>query len=194
MMTSGEHGFSMIEVLISVFVLTAGVIGGAGMQLTALRTAQQSALQTRALYLASDMADMMRANGAQMQRGDSENPYLQVDHKVSTTPHRLSDYSCYDADAHCDAEQLARFDIAQLLQQLDADFPGGRVRICRDALPWNAVAGRFAWECTATASSAASAPVVIKIGWQEKDRTGNALEDAAAAAPGMVLTVAGYAK
>lgn len=192
MMTSGEHGFSMIEVLISVFVLTAGVIGAADMQLTALRTAQQSALQTRALYLASDMADMMRTNVAQMQLDDSANPYLLVDYQASGTSHHLSDYSCYDAGAHCDAEQLARFDIAHLLQQLDSDFPGGRVRICRDALPWNAVTRHFAWECTTTASSAASAPVVIKVGWQEKDRAGSVLDDAAA--PGMVLTVAGYAK
>ncbi len=190
MMTSGKHGFSMIEVLISVFVLTAGVIGAAGMQLTALRTAQQSAFQTRALYLASDMADMMLANGAQMRLDDNVNPYLRVDHQASITPHRLPDYSCYGASVHCDPEQLAQFDITQLLQQLDTNFPGGRVRICRDALPWNAETGNFAWECMA----AANAPVVIKIGWQEKDRAGSAPGDAVSAPPRMVLTVAGYAK
>src|SRR3954468_11288154 len=70
-------GFSLIEVLVSVLVLAIGVIGAAGMQLTALRTSQQSAFQTAALELAADMADKMRANDSQMRRTD--NYYLSVD-------------------------------------------------------------------------------------------------------------------
>src|SRR5690606_15894095 len=58
---NGENGFSLIEVLVAVFVLAVGVIGAAGMQLAALRTTQQSSFQTRALHLAAEMADYMRA-------------------------------------------------------------------------------------------------------------------------------------
>ena len=58
-MASTEHGFSLIEVLISVFVLAVGVIGAAGMQLTALRTTQQSVFQTKALHLATEMLSLI---------------------------------------------------------------------------------------------------------------------------------------
>lgn len=194
MMTSSEHGFSLIEVLVSVFVLTVGVIGAAGMQLTALRTAQQSAFQTRALHLAADMADMMRANVEQMRLDDSANPYLLVDYQSSPGTDHSPTRSCYSADRHCDAEQLALFDIAQLLQRIDRDLPGGRIRICRDALPWNAKTGHFVWNCALASSTAAVAPLVIKIGWQEKNQNSQALQDHTLATPHMVLTVASYSK
>lgn len=189
-MKSSEHGFSLIEVLVSIFVLTVGVIGAAGMQLTALRTAQQSAFQTRALHLATDMADMMRANVAQMRLDDSANPYLQVDYLSSPGSNRSFTGRCYSADSHCDAEQLAHFDIAQLLQGIDRDLPGGRVRICRDALPWNAATKRFDWNCALASSTAGAAPLVIKIGWQEKHEASQAMQGDTLSTPHMVITVA----
>ena len=169
-MISRKNGFSLIEVLISVFVLTVGVIGAAGMQLTALHTAQQSAFQTRALHLASNMADMIRANVEQMRLDDSVNPYLRVDYAASPTTTHVSEHQCYDAD-----------------------LPGGRVRICRDASPWNATAGRFEWDC-ALPSRSTSAPLVIKIGWQEKNSAGKPMQNSTSFAPGMVLTVTPYLK
>src|ERR1700693_5841112 len=165
MMTSTENGFSLVEVLISVFVLTVGVIGAAGMQLTALRTAQQSAFQTRALHLATEMADQIRANAAQMRLEDGANPYLRVDYQSSSaTTRRQPELSCYGADAHCDAEQLARFDIDGWLKRIDAELPSGRVRICRDSMPWNAVDQHFNWNCVPSSRTASAASVVIKIG------------------------------
>src|SRR5690606_29049477 len=83
MKASTENGFSLIEVLVAVFVLAVGVIGAAGMQLAALRTSQQSSFQTRALHLAAEMADVMRANVGQMKRADAANPYLHVDYRAS---------------------------------------------------------------------------------------------------------------
>lgn len=194
MTRSTEHGFSLIEVLISVFVLAVGVIGAAGMQLTALRTTQQSAFQTHALYLASDTADMMRANVEHMRQEDDANAYLQVDYQSSSTTHHQSDRQCYGAENHCDATQLAHFDIAELLQRMDTDLPGGRIRICRDALSWNAAARRFEWDCTSGSNSDALAPLVIKIGWQEKNQDAKQLEYQEAAVPRIVLTVAGYSR
>jgi len=192
-MTSRKNGFSLIEVLVSVFVLTVGVIGAAGMQLTALHTAQQSAFQTRALHLASNMADMMRANVEQMRLDDSVNPYLRVDYAASSTTTHASEYQCYDADRYCDAAQLARFDISELQRHVDTGLPGGRVRICRDVSPWNATTGRFEWDC-ALPSHSTSAPLVIKIGWQEKNSAGKPMQNSTSFAPGMVLTVTPYPK
>lgn len=189
-----EHGFSLIEVLVSVFVLTVGVIGATGMHLNALRTAQQSTYQTSALHLGADLADSMRANVKQMRLADDLNPYLQVDYQSSSTSARSTNVSCYGVSGDCDTEELARFDIEQLLQRIDSDFPGGRVRICRDAMPWNAKAQRFEWDCAMASSALAIVPLVIKIGWQEKMLHDKTSEDEAVIAPGMVLTVAAYSR
>lgn len=193
-MRSTEHGFSLIEVLISVFILTVGVIGALGMHLHSLRTAQQSAYQTRALQLGVDMADAMRANVEQMNLADDVNPYLQVDYQSSSTSSHSGNLACYGSNGDCDAQELAQFDIAQLLQHIDADFPGGRVRICRDALPWNAAADRFEWNCTTASSTVTIAPLVIKIGWQEKPSNHKAPQDNISIAPSMVLAVAAVSR
>jgi type IV pilus assembly protein PilV len=189
-----EHGFSLIEILISVFILTVGVIGALGMHLHALRTTQQSSYQTRALHLAIDMADAMRANVEQMSLADGINPYLQVDYQSSSAKGHSSDLACYGSNGDCDTQELARFDIDQLLQHIDADFPGGRVRICRDALPWNAAAERFEWNCEIASSALSIAPLVIKIGWQEKTAHHKAPQDLISIAPSMVLAVSAYSR
>lgn len=194
MQASTEKGFSLIEVLVAVFVLAVGVIGAAGMQLAALRTSQQSSFQTRALHLAAEMAEVMRANIGQMKRADAVNSYLHVDYRPSATaalPAPL--VSCYGIDAQCDADELAQFEIAEWLRRLTMALPGARTRICRDAAPWDEGGQRFRWECTA-AQGHAIASIVIKIGWQERHADGRLLHEDGNDAPGIALLVAPYAK
>ena len=56
MRASGRCGFTLIEVLVAMLVLSLGLISGSAMQLTALRTRQQSALLSNAVQLASTVA------------------------------------------------------------------------------------------------------------------------------------------
>ncbi|RBA23934.1 type IV pilus modification protein PilV [Herminiimonas fonticola] len=193
-MRSTEHGFSLIEVLVSVFILAVGVIGALGMHLNALRTAQQSAYQTRALHLGADMVDAMRANVEQMRLPDNANPYLQVDYQSSPASSHSSNLACYGSNGDCNTQELARFEIDQFLRHIDADFPGGRVRICRDALPWNAKAEHFEWDCAIASSALVLAPLVIKIGWQEKNLHSKTSQVDSSITPSMVLTVASYSR
>ena len=193
-MRSTKHGFSLIEVMVSVFILTVGVIGALGMHLHALRTAQQSAYQTRALHLGVEMADAMRANVEQMRLADNINPYLQVDYQSSSASTHSSSLACYGANGDCDTQDLARFDIDQLLRHIDTDFPEGRVRICRDASPWNAAEDRFEWDCAAASGALAITPLVIKIGWQEKNTNHKTHQERTLIAPSMVLAVAAFSR
>lgn len=191
-----KNGFTLVEVLISVLVLAIGVIGIAGMQLTALRTAQQSAFQTAALQLASEMADKMRANYQQMQLPDKSNLFLNVDYQsaddvVVTPPKKI----CYRAD--CSAEELAKFDIYEWMARIKSALPGGRVRICRDSRPWDKAAGAFSWTCPPPAAGVNNTPVVIKIGWHGKGRNpdGSVIDDPQKIIPpGVALTVEPYTK
>jgi type IV pilus assembly protein PilV len=186
-----QTGFTLTEILISVFVLALGVIGAAGMQLSALRTTQQSAFHTSALELAADMADKMRANTAAMKQPD--NPYLKVDYQSVVDNGGDAGPHCYGVGANCDPQQLAEFDIREWKKRIKASLPDGRAVICRDAAPWNDKARELSWTCSAATVNTGS--LVIKIGWQSKNPDGSLIRDEGKQfAPSVALTVEPYAK
>ena len=196
MRTRRVRGFTLVEVLVAVLVLALGVIGGAAMQLAALRTRHQSALLSGAALLASSLAERMRMNAEQMQQDDAANPYLGVDYEaVADTHPAAAGFTCF-APALCSSAQLAGFDMAEIKQQLRATLPGARLVICRDALAWDAARQGLSWPC----SGAPGAPIVIKLGWRARNPDGGAAQSGAAQArardypPGVALTLTGAAK
>ena len=59
------RGFSLIEVLVSIVVLSIGLLGLASLQISGLRVAQSSFYRAQAAQLATDMADRLRANAGE---------------------------------------------------------------------------------------------------------------------------------
>src|SRR5262249_20897818 len=55
-------GFTLIEVLVALVVLSIGLLGVAGLQIAGLRGNLSAASRTQASYLADDIIDRMRAN------------------------------------------------------------------------------------------------------------------------------------
>ena len=185
----GESGFSMTEVLVAMLVLSGGVIGAAGMQLTAMRTAQQSGFHSTALLLAAEMADKMRANDSRMRQDDGDNPFLSISYDAMkdgdpTAP----DVLCYTTA--CDDEELAEFDIYEWKRRIAAALPGGRAVICRETSPWDSTRNAFVWDCK---NDGDGASLVIKLGWQGKNPDGSLIRDQNnAIAPSVALTVEPY--
>lgn len=141
-------GFTLIEVLVAVFVLALGVMGAAAMQGSAARTRQHSAQTSAALALASTLAENMAANPLVARLDDGSNPYLS---EVG------AGIVCAGA---CTPAQLAAAELQQAIDSAGRSLPGGRVRVCRD--------GRGApieWDCT----DAPDAPLVVKVGWRDGD-------------------------
>jgi type IV pilus assembly protein PilV len=62
-------GFTLLEVLVALLVLSVGLLGIAGLQLTSLRSNHSAYLRSQATILAYDILDRMRANRAQAQSG-----------------------------------------------------------------------------------------------------------------------------
>lgn len=168
-------GFTLIEVLVAVFVLALGIMGGTAMQLSAQRTRAQSAALSEAAQLAAGLAERMRAN-------PGAGPYLQFDYDAQAEP-AAPPVLCYGADARCGPAELAAFDLYELQVQLHAHLPGGRARICRDGAAWQG--GQLRWDC-----SGGGAPVVVKIGWRSRNPDGSLLrDDAGQGMPGVAVTV-----
>jgi len=57
-----QSGFSLLEVLIALLVLSIGLLGLAALQTTGLRSNEMASMRTTATQLAYDISDRMRAN------------------------------------------------------------------------------------------------------------------------------------
>lgn len=157
-----DAGFSLVEVLVSLLVLSVGIIGAASMQLTAFRNNQQAGFHSIALQLGTDLADQIRGL-AVSKISDASNPFLSLDFKSSDsadTPTAL----CFGTEAGCDDMALAAFGIHEVQARLKRLLPQGRIKVCRDAMPWDDGSNSFTWDCHAGSSDA---PVVVKLGWRE---------------------------
>ncbi|MGI4717610.1 MAG: type IV pilus modification protein PilV [Janthinobacterium lividum] len=154
------RGFTLVEVLVALFVLAVGIVGAGAVQLTAERTRQQASLRSEAAQLAASLAARMRVNPAIATLPDAGNPYLSFSHDAAgslpAAPAR-----CF-GDAACSPAALAQFDLHEVRQALHAHFPHGRAVVCRDASPWDAATQAYRWQCD---GDAAALPVV-KLGWQ----------------------------
>ena len=64
---SRQRGVSLIEVMIAVFVLAIGLLGAAGMQLSALKYTDSSRMNSQASFIVYDIIDRMRANADPVQ-------------------------------------------------------------------------------------------------------------------------------
>ncbi len=65
-----QGGTSLLEVLVSVVVLSFGLLGMAGLQMTALKANQTSMQRSQAVVLAHDIIDLMLANRQKAKDGD----------------------------------------------------------------------------------------------------------------------------
>ena len=57
-----NQGFTLVEALIALLVLSIGLLGVAALQLIALQNNNNAMFRSQATYLAYDIADRMRAN------------------------------------------------------------------------------------------------------------------------------------
>lgn len=108
-------GFSLFEVLISMVVLSIGLLGLAGLQVTGLRNNHSAYLRSQATLLAYDIADRMRANSIAA-LGGSYN--LALDATPATPAKDCTATSCMPAE-------LAAYDLYNWFQRLTVVLPAG---------------------------------------------------------------------
>ena len=180
-MASGKHfsaGFSLVEVLVSIVVLSVGLLGAMGMLLAAARTSNEAATFTAAVNLVRDLSEKARMNKGVAARNDAANAYLVEPWAEGTAPGAAGP-SCATAGAPCNAAQLAAWDVREWKQRVAASLPDARVSVCFDEAPWSEAAEAYVWACSHTGSSA-----VVKLGWTPR---GAAVADRATPPPRLVM-------
>lgn len=162
-----------MEVLVSIVVLSFGMLGIVGMQAFALQSNREARLQSQAVNLARELAEMMRGNNQiGIKNAAADNPYL----IVATSPLAAATPSyCLrvgNAATGCTAtKDVASAEMTDWLTRVDSELPGARVTVCFDSQPYDAN-GLPQWACTPGVAGTDEI-VVIKMGWtrQSTDRS-----------------------
>ena len=106
-----HSGFTLVEVLVALVVMSVGMLGIAALYLEGLRAGRTALYRTTAVTLASDMADRIRANPA-------AGPAY-----AGTGPG--TNEACVNGPDDCSAVQLAADDWFSWSHQLGAQLPEG---------------------------------------------------------------------
>jgi type IV pilus assembly protein PilV len=107
------RGFTLIEVLIALIVLSVGMLGIAGLYVHSMQAGRTSMFRHHAVTLAGDVAERIRANpraGAVYAGSGANN-------------------QCVAADRNCSSEQMAQNDIFTWSQQAGDTLPDGAVSV-----------------------------------------------------------------
>jgi type IV pilus assembly protein PilV len=156
-----QHGFSLLEVLISILILSFGVLGMVGLQAAALQANREARLQSVAGTLARELAEMMRGN-KDIGNLTAGNPYLGSFSGALTPPTPAYCLNVATGTTACtNTTALANSQMTEWLSRVSKDLPGARVEVCQDSAPFDA-SGVPRWAC---AAGATGDTLVIKIGW-----------------------------
>ena len=112
---TNNRGFTLLEILIAVVVLSIGLLGIAGLQALGQQSNHSAYLRSQATVLAYDMIDRMRANRVAVQNGN----YNAVD----TTANTYTDPGCVSSS--CSSSQMAQYDMYDWQQELANELPTG---------------------------------------------------------------------
>lgn len=119
MLRNNVKGFSLVEVLVALVVVSVGMLGVAGLYVNGLQAGRTAMFSHQAVTLAGDVADRIRANPragvAYDGNGDGVN------------------HNCVAGGVDCDAAQMAATDTFFWQQQAAAALPNGRVDVQLDA-------------------------------------------------------------
>ena len=108
-----QRGFSLVEVLIALIIMSVGMLGIAGLYVQSMQAGRTSLFRHHAVTLAGDVADRIRAN-----------PTAGVAYAGIG-----ADNNCVAAGIDCDEVQMASNDIFLWDQQAAESLPNGNVVI-----------------------------------------------------------------
>ncbi|MGB0468086.1 MAG: type IV pilus modification protein PilV [Pontibacterium sp.] len=158
----GQHlsrGYTLIEVLVALVIISVGLLGMAGLQITSLKQNQSAYMRSQANILAYDIIDRMRANVSAVEAGS-----------YFITSGTNTD-EC-ETTAGCTDAAMAAHDVFRWQAQLAAELTGGGGLVCRDADSSDSEAGTGgAADLTRPvcgSASDSSLPVVVYVWWNDE--------------------------
>lgn len=155
-----QRGFTLVEVLVSVVVLSLGVLGAVGMQAASLQSNKEIRYQVIGASIARELAEKMRGNHAiALKSSASDNPYLIPDTIINaSSAFSIPTPNCLTASCSTGLN-IAAWDMYDLKVRLKDALPSPRIVVCMDSAPFTSD-GLPRWACDNTGDVA-----VLKLGW-----------------------------
>ncbi len=113
-----EQGFTLIEILVAVLILSLGILGLAGMESLALKSNLSAYHRSQATILAYDLADKMRGNPAGLAPTNRYVPSF-----PAGVSHACVSYSV--AASACTPQEIAEQDVYEWVAKITDLLPGG---------------------------------------------------------------------
>ena len=159
--TFSQRGFSLLEVLVSIIILSFGLLGMVGLQAAAIQANREAKIQSSASILARELAELMRGNPAVALTAGPSNPYL-ITTTTSPMAPNTANYCLNVGSSACSTNtNLADAQMTEWLSRVDSELPGAKVVVCPDSAPFDAN-GLPRWACSTSGTGITN---VIKIGW-----------------------------
>ena len=114
-----QHGFTIVEAMITFLILSVGLLGMAGLQTKGLQMGQNSYQRSQAAMFAQDIAERMRAN--------VDETVDNVTYKIGVDESAATDQNCVLNT--CTPAQLAEFDLAQWKDNVATALPNGKAGV-----------------------------------------------------------------
>ena len=102
------RGFSLVEALVALVVMSIGLLGIAALYVESLRSGTSALLRSQAVAMASDMADRIRAN-----------PTAGAAYAKTVDANGTVTAACTGSTGTCSVAEMAATDIAQWAQLVD---------------------------------------------------------------------------
>jgi len=112
-----NRGFSLIEVLVALLIVSFGLLGIAGTLLTATRSASSSYLRQNAVQYAYDIVDRMRANATAATAGGPYTAALTAPSATTPSPNCTT--------TSCSSDAMAAWDVWEWQSLLHSNLPNG---------------------------------------------------------------------
>lgn len=129
------RGFSLLEVLVAVVVISLGALGIAAMQASAISSTHSSEQESLVALEARSISDAMIANPGYWANGLAP-PTLAVTSSTSLSDGTLQGDTTNCSTAVCDPTHLASYDVKQWAADLARQVPGAQGQItCQAGAP-----------------------------------------------------------
>ncbi len=165
---STKHGFTLLEVLVTLIVLSVGLLSIAGLKVVSLRTSHSAYMRSQATGFANDMIDRMRANSDGVALWAYDQP-------TRSGSAGTKEEDC-ELNAGCDPNEMAAHDLFIWNDAIAAVLPNGFGMVCIDSVQDSSVPTKDAPLCTnipkpsdsnESKATAKNAVYAVKIWWDD---------------------------
>lgn len=151
-----QQGITLIEVLVTMFVMTVGLLGLAGLQANSVKDGLDNAKRSQVTWLVTEIVERVRANPDGYLAAAYDTTIASAD--CPTVPaQQCSDNSQGDAAIDCSPEQIADFDVWEVFC---GQSEAGVMANATDSLNLTSVTTGCAGACSATSD------FTVTINWE----------------------------